>query len=116
MNALLQIPRELVQKPLPKRKRRYGLSAQILELLGERALPKRDRKRLADLRKQPCEVCAKLDLEQCTRTEAAHMGPHGISQKACDLKARPICAEHHRIGPKSAHVLGRRFETYHGLE
>lgn len=30
-------------------------------------------------------------------TEAAHTGPHGLSQKASDYRTVPLCAYHHRI-------------------
>lgn len=50
-------------------------------------------------------------------TEAAHMGPHGISQKAGDDTAIPLCGiAHHREGRESAHKLGRRFSEYHQLD
>ena len=34
--------------------------------------------------------------QQTTPTQACHMGPHGISQKASDYTAIPMCAEHHQ--------------------
>lgn len=94
-----------------RRPRRPGLAARVEELLGLRKLPQRSRSHLASLRHQECVVCAREGLPQTSPTEAAHMGPHGISQKACDLQAIPLCAEHHRIGPQSAHSLGRNFKV-----
>jgi hypothetical protein len=61
-------------------------------------------------------VCRKYGLTQTTPTEAAHIGPHGLATKASDADALPLCGEHHRMRPDSAHVLGRAFLKYHGLE
>lgn len=54
--------------------------------------------------------------EQGSLTESAHMGPHGISQKAGDDTCVPLCAEHHREGKDSAHKLGKKFAEHHGLD
>jgi hypothetical protein len=48
-------------------------------------------------------------------TEPHHAGDHGYAQKAPDRTAIPLCAKHHRYGKDSAHVLGKNFWTYHGL-
>jgi hypothetical protein len=64
------------------------------------------------IRSIPCAVCR-------TRRgiEAAHTGPHGISQKSSDFSAIPLCARHHRTGEDSYHRLGpRRFREVHGLD
>ena len=63
------------------------------------------------IRTLPCAVC------RTTRTvEAAHTGPHGISQKSSDLSAIPLCARHHRTGHDSYHKLGpRKFAEVHQL-
>jgi hypothetical protein len=63
------------------------------------------------IRTLPCSVC------RATRTvEAAHTGPHGISQKSSDWSAIPLCARHHRTGDDSYHKLGpRRFSEVHQL-
>jgi len=48
--------------------------------------------------------------------EAAHTGPHGLSQKSSDLSAIPLCARHHRTGDDSYHKLGpRKFAAVHQL-
>jgi hypothetical protein len=48
------------------------------------------------------------------RIEAAHTGPHGLSQKSSDLSAIPLCARHHRTGDDSYHKLGpRKFAEVH---
>ena len=59
----------------------------------------------------PCSVC------RTTRAvEAAHTGPHGLSQKSSDRSAIPLCARHHRIGDDSYHKLGpRKFSEVHSL-
>lgn len=55
------------------------------------------------IRTLPCAVC------RATRAvEAAHTGPHGLSQKSSDLCAIPLCARHHRTGDDSYHKLGPR--------
>ena len=63
------------------------------------------------IRTLPCSVC-------CTTraVEAAHTGPHGISQKSSDLSAIPLCARHHRTAQDSYHKLGpREFSEVHRL-
>jgi hypothetical protein len=46
--------------------------------------------------------------------EAAHTGPHGLSQKSSDLSVIPLCARHHRTGDDSYHKLGpRKFAEVH---
>ena len=59
----------------------------------------------------PCSVC------RTTRMiEAAHTGPHGLSQKASDLSAIPLCARRHRTGDDSYHKVGpRKFAAVHQL-
>jgi hypothetical protein len=48
--------------------------------------------------------------------EAAHTGPHSLSQKSSDLCAIPLCARHHRTGDDSYHKLGpRKFAEVHEL-
>ena len=48
--------------------------------------------------------------------EAAHTGPHGLSQKSSDLCAIPLCVRHHRTGNDSYHKLGpRKFAEVHQL-
>jgi hypothetical protein len=42
--------------------------------------------------------------------EAAHTGPHGISQKASDYTCIPLCHEHHRTGNDALDKIGR--ETF----
>ncbi len=55
--------------------------------------------------------------QQVSPTEAAHVGLRGLGQKCSDREALPLCAqEHHRTGPESAHVLGKRFWIIHNLD
>ena len=63
------------------------------------------------IRTLPCSVC------RTTRgVEAAHTGPHGLSQKSSDLSAIPLCVRHHRTGYDSYHKLGpRKFAEVHRL-
>ena len=63
------------------------------------------------IRTLPCSVCR-------TRraVEAAHTGPHGLSQKSSDLSAIPLCGRYHRTGDDSYHKLGpRKFAEAHRL-
>ena len=64
------------------------------------------------IRSLPCSVCG------TNRTvEAAHTGPHGVSQKSSDRSAIPLCARHHRTGQDSYHKLGpRQFSEAHHLD
>jgi hypothetical protein len=63
------------------------------------------------IRTLPCSVC-----HTTRQIEAAHTGPHGISQKSSDLSAIPLCRRHHRTGDDSYHKLGpRRFAEVHRL-
>jgi hypothetical protein len=63
------------------------------------------------IRTLPCAVC-----RTTRQIEAAHTGPHGISQKSSDLSAIPLCARHHRTGYDSYHKLGpRKFAEMHQL-
>lgn len=73
--------------------------------------PARDRKYLDWIRNLACLLCR-------TRVgvEAAHSGPHGISQKAPDSSALPMCFECHRTGEFSYHNIGRKFFETHGLK
>lgn len=52
---------------------------------------------------------------QTTPTEAAHIGERGLGHKCSDRETIPLCAEHHRTGPESHHVLGKSFWKHHGL-
>ena len=82
---------------------------------------------LAWLHTLPCIVCIlpwKLNQSgvsysnvQKTKTEAAHLGAHGISQKAPDRQAVPMCRFHHQTGPESLHNIGpKRFWALHRLD
>ncbi len=74
--------------------------------------PERDAKYLAWIRRLPCAACR---IEG--RSEAAHTGDHGISQKSSDYSAIPLCAACHRTGPHSYHRLGRdAFERAWGAD
>ena len=64
------------------------------------------------IRTLPCAVC-----RTTRQIEAAHTGPHGISQKSSDLSAIPLCARHHRTGYDSYHKLGpRKFAEMHQID
>ncbi len=46
---------------------------------------------------------------QKSASEAAHTGERGLSQKAPDREAIPLCKWHHTEGPESHHRLGKAF-------
>ena len=74
-----------------------------------RRKPERDRARLAFCRRLPCIVCGSHKL-----IEAAHIGPHALSEKADDSMTLPLCRWHHRISDFSLHVLGPvKFQERH---
>lgn len=63
------------------------------------------------IRKQPCCVCGSRK-----GIEAAHFGPHGLSIKAPDKDALPLCHLHHKDSNESYHSLGPvDFAELHGL-
>lgn len=74
----------------------------------------------------PCCICHLLAqavkdpvvnvIEQATRTEIAHVGERGLSQKCPDRETIPLCVWHHRTGPESAHRAGVRFWQIWGLD
>lgn len=67
---------------------------------------------LAWIRTLPCAVCG------AQPSEAAHTGSDGgISMKASDYSAIPLCSHCHRMSSDSYHALGRdEFEERHGLD
>jgi hypothetical protein len=74
--------------------------------------PYRSSRYLAWIRTLPCAVC-KTD----KYIEAAHTGPHGMSQKAPDTSAIPLCRKHHQFGNDSYHRLGpRKFSDTHKID
>src|SRR5215469_2831194 len=74
--------------------------------------PWRDSKYLRWIRTLPCVVCGSTRY-----IEAAHTGPHGISQKSPDSSAIPLCVVHHRTANDSYHNLGpRKFAAEHCLD
>jgi len=94
--------------------------------------PERDQGYRAWIRRMPCLACFwkaqgwdywnSLERQrgarplQTTPTEAAHTGPHGISQKASDRTCIPLCRLHHTEGPDSYHKLGeKKFQPQHGI-
>jgi len=56
------------------------------------------------------------DCHQQTPTEAAHVGERGLGQKCSDRETLPLCMEHHRTGPASHHVLGKKFWKRWGID
>ncbi len=78
------------------------------------------------IRSLPCCVCilpwrlegsgVSYSNIQKTRTEAAHTGRRGISQKSDDRTCIPLCAEHHREGRGAIHRVGNNFWTLHNID
>jgi len=53
---------------------------------------------------------------QKSPTEVAHIGPRGLRQKCDPREVVPLCGVlHHRLGPYSAHRLGKEFWKFHEL-
>ena len=74
--------------------------------------PERDWQYLRFIRQFPCAACGRRG-----GIEAAHVGPHGLGQKASDLQTIPLCRKHHREGPDALHKLGPvKFQTLHRLD
>lgn len=71
---------------------------------------------LAWLHTQPCQLWPSLLTVCAGPIEAHHAGDRGLSQRAPDRTAIPLCARHHRHGKDSAHVLGKNFWNRHGLD
>jgi len=64
---------------------------------------------LAWVRSFPCIACG----TQKKSRDAAHVGPHGMGQKACDLSTVPACRSCHQ----QLHRMGRlKFEMLHGID
>lgn len=84
---------------------------------ARRRKPGDDPKYLRWIREQPCVVpgCAE---GWWRHVEAAHFGCRSMGLKPPDDQVLPLCASHHRIGPKAHHVLGsdKLFEQAHGID
>src|ERR1041385_6644521 len=77
----------------------------------KRTKPERNPVYLRWIRRQPCVICG------CTwGVEAAHTGPRGLSQRASDYSAVPLCRRCHQTGPHSYHKHARQFFLLHGIE
>lgn len=64
------------------------------------------------IRSFPCLVCGRP-----FGIEAAHCGPHGMSQKASDSMLVPLCHPHHRSDNNALDKIGRlRFEMVFGVD
>ena len=67
---------------------------------------------LAFVRKFPCVACG-----SARRIEAAHIGPHALSEKSDDCSALPLCFSCHQDGKNALHKIGpERFQAVHGIE
>lgn len=82
-----------------------------------------DQEYKAFIASQECAICSirkarwpqKRD-EQLSRTEVAHVGVRGLSQKCDDRDTIPLCGRHHRLGKDAHHRLGKRFFEHHGTD
>jgi len=75
----------------------------------------RDPEYLAWIRRHMCVACwpgIEGSALSAIPMEAAHTGPHGISQKASDHTCIPLCRRHHL---ELDHQLGRAFWKKYGL-
>ena len=75
--------------------------------------PYRSRSWLAFIRSLPCCVCG-----IGRGVQAAHTGTRGLSQRADDRTAIPLCVAHHdRRKPYSIHSLGpMKFQARYGID
>ena len=64
----------------------------------------------------PCVACDKTEALQGGRSECAHIGNRGLSQKCPDRETIPLCARHHRTGTYALHRLGKNWWTLHGID
>ena len=81
--------------------------------------PARDPKYLDWIRGLACVVCWPGSIGyslSTTHREAAHVGERGLGQKCSDYETIPLCAQHHRLGKDSHHVLSKAFWAHHGLD
>ena len=63
------------------------------------------------IRSLPCVACGSM-----LNVEAAHTGPHGLTQKASDYTCIPLCHAHHRTGNDALDKIGREaFQRYFSL-
>jgi hypothetical protein len=77
----------------------------------------RDFAYLAWVTAQQCIVCEKAHAPQLTRTYAHHAGARGLSQRASDHTAIPLCWRHHDRGSSlSIHALGKKFWVVYALD
>lgn len=66
---------------------------------------------------QTCVVCDSQHSPQFGRSYAHHAGSRGISQRAPDRTAIPLCWKHHDRGSSlSIHTLGKRFWSIYSLD
>ena len=75
--------------------------------LYQSAKPVRDPEYRRFIKRLPCVACLKT-----WWIDPVHTGPHGISQKACDLTCIPLCRLHHAEFDANP----RQFEFRHHLD
>lgn len=85
----------------------------------------KDKNYLGFIAELPCVVCIlpwRMEKSalcysnvQSSKSEVAHVGQRGLSQKCSDRETIPLCAEHHRTGKDAHHVLGKKFWQHHGI-
>lgn len=69
--------------------------------------PVRDPEYRRFIKRLPCSACLKT-----WGIDPAHTGPHGIAQKACDLKCIPLCRKCHNAFDSDP----RGFADIHNLD
>lgn len=108
-----------------ERKARKEARRAMVKRVGKRASGQRqprvkENAYLAFIRRHPCEVCGAT-----RRIEAAHVRsgyadagwrPTGMQEKPDDRRTLPLCADHHREGPKAQHAARERdWWASHGI-
>lgn len=79
-----------------------------------------DKTRLAFIRRQPCMICGTTRSVEAAHVRAGYpeagWRSTGMGEKPDDRRTLPLCAEHHREGPKAQHAANeRRWWEAHGI-
>src|SRR3990167_5907833 len=108
------IPR---RKPLAKSRKRIARRTRPCARYRTKGGRNSEPEKLAWLRRQPCHIFRYTrSQEPCYfPPEVHHHRPYGA--RATDQRTLPLCAWHHRLGPHSVEVLGRKgFEIWWQLD
>ena len=75
---------------------------------------------LAFIRKLPCVICGgegQIEAAHVRMNDASRGKVQAVGQKPDDRWTVPLCAYHHRMGPKAQHAMGeRQFWELHQID